>query len=101
MFRRPNNYEEYLKKQQELSHENAIKTREYILKVYPVLCDFFNLPIDFKEEELEKAYKEVLLKNHPDSPNGDKEKFMKAFETYKKLKSLYEHYKKITHAYER
>lgn len=96
MFRCPDNYEDYLKKQQEWSQKNAAETRAYILKTYPVLCNFFNLPVDFKEEELEKAYREIRLKNHPDRPNGDAEKFMKAFEIYKELKSMYECYKRIT-----
>ncbi|MDE7440560.1 MAG: hypothetical protein K2M69_00115 [Muribaculaceae bacterium] len=100
MFNCPDNYEEFLEKEREWYKMKEIEYRGYTIKTYPVLCDFFNLPIDFKEEELERGYREMRLNTHPDRPNGNKEKFMKAFEVYNELKSLHKYYKEITHAHE-
>lgn len=97
MFNCPDNYEDLFKWAEGWVQGNATEAREYVLRTHPVLCDFFNLPADFKDEELEKAYRKVRLKTHPDSPNGDKEKFMRAFEVYKELKSIHEYYKELTH----
>ncbi|MBD5288062.1 hypothetical protein HDR70_01285 [bacterium] len=96
MFNCPDNYEEFLKEEKEWYQRIEIEHREYALKNYPILCAFFNLPIDFTEEELEKTYREMRLNTHPDRPNGNKEKFMKAFEVYNELKSLHKYYKEIT-----
>lgn len=96
MFNCPDNYEEFLEKEREWHKMMEIEHREYTLKTFPILCDFFNLPIDFNEEELEKTYKEMRLNTHPDRANGNKEKFMKACEVYNELKSLYKYYKEIT-----
>lgn len=96
MFNCPDNYEEFLKREREWNKWMETKHREYTLKTFPILCNFFNLPTDFDEDELEKSYREMRLNTHPDRVNGDKEKFMKAFEVYNELKSLHEYYKEIT-----
>ncbi len=96
MFFCPDNYEEFLKREQEWFKEMEIKHREHVLKTFPSLCGFFNLSTDFTEEELENAYKQMRLKYHPDRPHGDKEKFMRAFEVYNEIKSNYKYYKEIS-----
>lgn len=96
MFNCPDNYEEYAKTMQEWIKELEIQHREHVLKTFPSYCSFFDLSTGFTEEELEKAYRLTRLKYHPDRLNGNKEKFMQAFEIYNELKSNYKYYKEIT-----
>lgn len=96
MFSCPDNYEEFAKIEQEWLKKFEIQHREHVLKTFPSFCNFFELSTDFTEEELEKAYRQMRLKYHPDRLNGDKEKFMQALEIYNELKSNYKYYKEIT-----
>lgn len=88
MFCCPKNYGEFKTEEWRIGIEAKIEYLQYVLKTFPVLCDFFNLPVYFKDEELEKAYREMRLNTHPDRPYGDNEKFMKAFEVYNELKAI-------------
>ena len=93
MFFCPDNYEEFLKETQEWVRNVELKYIDHITKSYPSFCDFFNLPKDFNEDELDKAYRSFRLKYHPDRPNGDKEKFMRALEIYNELKAYYKYHR--------
>lgn len=101
MFGITDNYEETLKHEREWAQLVEAEYRKRIIRSYPVMCNFFNLTSNFTKEELERAYKEARLKYHPDKPDGDKEKFMQAYEFYNELKSIRRYYPEVTHAHER
>ncbi|MBD5267030.1 MAG: DnaJ domain-containing protein [Bacteroides sp.] len=55
---------------------------------YSPYYEILNLNEDCTKEDLEKAYKKVRIKYHPDRLDGDKEKFEQTTEAYLKLKEL-------------
>lgn len=52
---------------------------------YPSLCKFFNLSRDFTRKDLDKTYRNLLVKYYPDNAEGDIDKFDEVKKRYKEL----------------
>lgn len=81
--RKNNSYQEQKKSQQKQNNERFQQSIE-----------FFNLPANYSEQELEKAWKKIIMMYHPDKFHNEKpeiyhlmnQKFLEAKEIYEYLK---------------
>lgn len=69
----------------EIARKEEIKR---LLRVYSRLCKFFNVSENYTDEELYKSYRKLLIKYHPDKPDGCLKKFDKIKYFYKKLNEV-------------